>query len=35
MEIDKKASSALTSLVVNSDKFTKQAKDKVLKISLI
>ncbi|EKX80557.1 phage-like protein [Clostridium botulinum CFSAN001628] len=31
MEIDKKASSALTSLVVNSDKFTKQAKDKVLK----
>ncbi|EDT84672.1 phage tail tape measure protein [Clostridium botulinum] len=31
MEIDKKASSALTSLVVNSDKFTKQAKDKVIK----
>jgi TP901 family phage tail tape measure protein len=31
MELDKKASSSLTSLVVNTDKFTKQAKDKVIK----
>ncbi|EPY2286644.1 phage tail tape measure protein [Clostridium sporogenes] len=31
MELDKKASRSLTGLVVNSDKFTKQAKDKVLK----
>ncbi|RUT55254.1 phage tail tape measure protein, TP901 family, core region [Clostridium botulinum] len=31
MELDKKASGSLTNLVANSDKFTKQAKDKVLK----
>lgn len=31
MELDKKASGSLTNLVANSDKFTKQAKDKVIK----
>ncbi|MHB9924823.1 phage tail tape measure protein [Clostridium botulinum] len=31
MELDKKASGTLVNLVANSDKFTKQAKDKVLK----
>ncbi|MCW6059785.1 phage tail tape measure protein [Clostridium sporogenes] len=31
MELDKKASGSLTNLVANSDKFTKQAKDKALK----
>ncbi|NFM47910.1 phage tail tape measure protein [Clostridium botulinum] len=31
MDLDKKASSSMLNLVTNSDKFTKQAKDKVLK----
>ncbi len=35
MDLDKKASKSMLNLVANSNKFSKQTKDKVLKILLI